>query len=105
MPRFNAALVAAGAHNSVSFDQTVIRQLREQQAVRHATAQPLTNLTPAQRRRVDRLIDLGIIRSAANDRYYLDEEALHEWNSRKRKVAFALSVIAAGAGAAWLLMS
>jgi hypothetical protein len=105
MPRFNSALMAAGSHSGVSLDHTLIKQLRDQQAVRRATAQPLANLSPAQRRRVDRLIERGIIRLATKDRYYVDEDALHEWNSRKRTIAFALSVIAAGVGMAWLLLT
>ena len=40
--------------------------------------------------RVDRLVERGIMRLATKDRYYLDEDALQEWHSRKRAIAFAI---------------
>ncbi len=58
-----------------------------------------------QRRRVDKLVDRGIVRLAARDRYYLDEDALQEWHSRQWAVAFSFLVIAAGVATAWALIA
>jgi hypothetical protein len=58
-----------------------------------------------QRRRVEQLVDRGVVRLAARDRYYIDEDALEEWHSRQWGVAFSFAVIAAGVVAAWTLTS
>jgi hypothetical protein len=97
--------VAAGARSIAKYEQTVINLLRERRAVQHATAQPLPELSSWQRRHVDRLVERGVLRPGAKDRYYLDEDALQEWRSRQRAMAFAIFVIAAGVAAAWALMS
>jgi hypothetical protein len=92
---FNPA-IAVGTHSTPKYEQTLINRLRERQALQYATAQPLPELSSGQRRRVDRLIERGVLRLAGSDRYYLDEDALQEWRSRQRNIAFAISVVAAG---------
>ena len=95
--------VAAG-RSAAKHQKTVLDLLRERHAVKRETAQPLPNLSPWQRRRVDRLIDRGVVRLAAKDRYYIDENALRDWAARNWAIAFAIVVVAAGVGAAWLLL-
>jgi proteasome lid subunit RPN8/RPN11 len=95
--------VAAG-HSRAKHQKTVLDLLRERHAVKRETAQPLPNLSSSQRRRVERLIDRGVVRVAAKDRYYIDEHALRDWVARNRAIAFAIVVVAAGVGAAWFLM-
>jgi hypothetical protein len=95
--------VAAG-HSTAKHQKTVLDLLRERHAVKREAAQPLPNLSPWQRRRVDRLIDRGVVRLAAKDRYYIDENARRDWAARNRAIAFAIVVVAAGVGAAWLLL-
>ena len=73
--------------------------------MRREAAQPLPNLSSWQRRRVEQFVDRGIVRLAARDRYYLDEDALEEWHSRQWAVAFSLAVIVAGLVAAFALIS
>ena len=95
--------VAVG-HSTAKHQKTVLDLLRERHAMKRETAQPLPNLSPWQRRRVDRLIDRGVVRLAAKDRYYIDENALRDCAARNRAIAFAMVVVAAGVGAAWLLI-
>jgi hypothetical protein len=91
-------------HRSAKHQKTVIAMLRERHAVHRTSAQPLPDLSPGQRRRVDRLVDRGVVRVAAKGRYYLDEDAVRELYSRQRAIGFALSVVFAGVGAGWLLL-
>ena len=105
MPRFNAALVGAGAHSAAKYEQTVINLLRARQALQRAAAQPLPDLSSWQRRRVDRLVERGVVRLAAKHRYYLDEDALQEWRSRQRAIGFAIFLVTAGVVAAVALTS
>ena len=95
--------VVAG-HSTAKPQKHVLDLLRERHAVKRETAQPLPNLSPGQRRRVDRLLDRGVVRLAAKDRYYIDENALRDWVARNWAIAFAIVVLAAGVGAAWLLL-
>ena len=95
--------IAAG-HVSARNQKTVIDVLRERGARGRETAQPLPDLSSWQRRRVDHLLERGVIRPAARDRYYLDEEALQELQSRQWALAFSVAVVVAGIGAAWLLI-
>lgn len=95
--------IAAG-HVSTKHQKTVIDVLRERHAMGRATAQPLPNLSSWQRRRVEHLLERGVIRLAARDRYYLDQDALQELQSRQWALAFSFAVVAAGIGAAWLLI-
>jgi hypothetical protein len=96
--------VAVG-HSSAKHQKTVLDLLRERHAVKRETAQALPNLSPWQRRRVDRLVERGVVRLAAKDRYYIDENALRDCAARNRAIAFAMVVVAAGVGVAWLLLS
>jgi hypothetical protein len=95
--------VAAGV-STAKHQKTVLDLLRERHAVKRETAQPLPTLSSWQRRRVDRLVERGVVRVAEKDRYYIDQDALREWHARQRAIAFVLSVVAAGIGAAWLLL-
>ena len=95
--------VVAG-HSTAKPQKQVLDLLRERHAVKRETAQPLPNLSPGQRRRVDRLLDRGVVRLAAKDRYYIDENALRDWVARNWAIAFAIVVVAAGVGAAWRLL-
>jgi hypothetical protein len=103
MARFNPALIGAGANSTAKYQKTVIALLRERHAVQRTAAQPLPELSSWQRRRVDQLVDRGVLRVAEEGRYYVDEEALREWHARQRAIAFAVIVVSAGIGAAWLL--
>lgn len=95
--------IAAG-HVSTKPQKTVIDLLRERHALGRDTAQPLPDLSSWQRRRVDHFLETGVIRRAARDRYYLDQDALQEWYSRKWALAFSFAVVVAGISAAWLLI-
>jgi hypothetical protein len=95
----------AARHGTAKYQKSVIDLLRERRAMRRDAAQPLPNLSSWQRRRVEQLVDRGVVRLAARDRYYLDEDALQEWHSRQWAVAFSFAVIAAGVVAAWALIS
>ena len=95
----------AAAHSAAKNQKTVLDLLRERHAMKRESAQPLPNLSPWQRRRVDRLIDRGVVRLAAKDRYYIDQDALRESHARQRAFAFVLAVVAAGIGTAWLLLT
>ncbi len=96
--------VAAG-HVAAKQQKSVIDLLRERHAMRREAAQPLPNLSSWQRRRVEQLVDRGVVRLAARDRYYIDEDALEEWHSRQWAVAFSFAVIAGGVVAAFALIS
>jgi len=96
--------IAAG-HVAARNQKSVIDLLRERHAMRREAAQPLPNLSSWQRHRVEQLVDRGVVRLAARDRYYIDEGALEEWHSRQWAVAFSVAVIAAGVVAAFALIS
>lgn len=96
--------IAAG-HRTGKSQKSVVDLLRERHAMRREAAQPLPNLSTGQRRRVNQLVERGVVRVAAKDRYYIDEDTLREWHARQRAIAFVLSVVAAGIGAAWLLLT
>ena len=95
--------IAAG-HRAARQQKAITDLLRERHAVHRTAAQPLPELSSSQRRRVDKLVDRGIVRLAARDRYYLDEDALQEWHARQWAVAFSFLVIAAGVASAWALI-
>jgi hypothetical protein len=96
--------IAAG-HIAAKHQKSVIDLLRERHAMRREAAQSLPNLSSWQRRRVEQLVDRGVVRLAARDRYYIDEDALEEWHSRQWAVAFSFAVIAGGVVAAFALIS
>jgi hypothetical protein len=96
--------IAAG-HVTAKHQKSVIDLLRERHAVSRGAAQPLPDLSSWQRRRVEHLVDRGVVRLAARDRYYIDVDALQEWHSRQWAVAFSFAVIAAGVVAAFALIA
>ena len=96
--------IAAG-HRAARQQKAITDLLRERHAVHRTGAQPLPELSSSQRRRVGKLVDRGIVRLAARDRYYLDEDALQEWHARQWAAAFSFLVIAAGVATAWALIS
>jgi hypothetical protein len=95
--------IAAG-HVHGKREKTAIELLRERRALRRESAQPLPNLSRIQRRVLERAVDRGTVRLAAANRYYLDEDALRDLRSRQFAIGFAFIVVAAGIGAAWLLI-
>src|SRR5688572_1075789 len=105
MARFNAVPIIAAGQSAAKHQKSVIDLFRERHAVQRATAQALpSDLSSAQRRAVDRLVHRGIVRLAAKDLYYIDEDAVRDWRARQRAIAFAISVIAVGVAAALALM-
>jgi hypothetical protein len=100
-----AFIPIAAKHTAAKHQKSVIDLLRERRAMRREAAQPLPDLSSWQRRRVEQLVDRGVVRLAARDRYYIDEDALQEWHSRQWAVAFSLAVIAAGVVAAFALIA
>jgi hypothetical protein len=100
-----AFIPIAARHVTTKHEKSVIDLLRERHAVRREAAQPLPELSSSQRRRIEQLVAREIVRLTAGNRYYLDEDALQESHARQRAIAFALAVISAGIGAAWLLTS
>jgi len=95
--------IAAG-HVHGKRDKTAIELLRERHALRRESAQPLQGLSSSQRRSVERLVERGVIRPAARDRFYIDEDALREYHGRQLAIGFSFFVIAAGVAAAWALI-
>ena len=81
----------------------VIEQLREAGAVRRDAARPLPTLPGWQRRRIQQLIDRGVIRKNASGAYYIDESALSDHRGRQRTVAFGVIMTFAGIVAALVL--
>ena len=96
--------IAAG-HVTAKHQKSVIDLLRDRHAVSRGAAQPLPDLSSWQRRRVEHLVDRGVVRLAARDRYYIDKEALRDWRARQLAIAFSTAVVALGVGAALALMS
>src|SRR5262245_6350762 len=94
--------IAAG-HVHGKQQKSVIDVLRERQALKRESAQPLPDLSKMQRRFLERAVDRGMVRLAAANRYYLDEDALKDFHSRQWAVAFSLAVVAAGIVAALAL--
>jgi hypothetical protein len=95
--------IAAG-HGHGKREKTAIELLRERHAMRRESAQPLQGLSSSQRRGVERLVERGVIRAAAKDRYYIDEGVLREYRDRQLAIGFSFVVIAAGVAAAWALL-
>ena len=95
--------IAAG-HVHTKQEKTIVALLRERRALTRETAQPMSDLSNMQRRFLERAVDRGTVRVLAGSRYYLDEDALRGLHSRQRAIAFAFVVVAAGIGAAWLLI-
>ena len=95
--------IAAG-HVHGKREKTAIELLRERHALRRESAQALQNLSSSQRRSVERLVERGVVRLAARDRYYIDEDALQEHRGRQQAIAFSFFVIAAGVAAAFALI-
>ena len=95
--------IAAG-HVAATHQKTLIDLLRERHALRRASAQPLPQLSGWQRRRLEYFLERGVIRLAARERYYLDEDAVQEWRSRQWAAAFSVAVVAGGIVAAWTLI-
>ena len=95
--------IAAG-HVHTKQEKTIVALLRERHALKREMAQPLPDLSRMQRRSLDRAIDKGTVRVVAGSRYYLDEDALRDLHSRQRAIAFAFTLVAAGIGAAWVLI-
>ena len=78
------AFIPIAAHTAAKHQKSVIDLLRERHAVNRGAAQPLPELSSSQRRRMGQLVDRDIIRLVAGTRYYLDEDALHEFHWRQR---------------------
>ena len=95
--------IAAG-HGHRKREKTAIELLRDRHALRRESAQPLQGLSSSQRRSVERLVDRGVIRPAARDRFYIDQDALREYRGRQWALAFGFFVVAAGVAAAWALI-
>ena len=93
----------AARHLATKHQKSVVDLLRERHAVNRGAAQPMPELSSSQRRRMGQLVDRDIIRLVAANRYFLDEDALQEFNSRLLAIAFSILVISAGVAAAWLL--
>jgi hypothetical protein len=95
--------IAAG-HVHTKQEKTIVALLRERRALKRETAQPLPDLSKMQRRVLERAVDRGTVRHLSGNRYYLDEDALRDFQSRQLAIAFAFVVVASGIGAAWLLI-
>ena len=106
MARFNAVPIIAAGQSMAKHQKRVIDLLRGRHAVQRDTAQALpADWSSAQHRAVGQLVDRGVVRLAAKDRYYLDEDALRDWRARQGKIAFAIALIGAGVAAAIALTS
>jgi hypothetical protein len=95
-------IVAGHAHGKR--EKTAIELLRERHALRLESAQALQGLSSSQRRSLERQVERGVVRQAAKDRYYIDEDTLQECRGRQQAIAFSFFVIAAGVAAAWALI-
>jgi hypothetical protein len=95
--------IAVG-HARGKAEKPIIALLRERGAWKRETAQPLPDLSKSQRHDLERKVDGGIVRLVAGHRYYLDDDALRDHRSRQLAIGFAFIVVAAGIGAAWLLI-
>jgi hypothetical protein len=95
--------IAAG-HTHGKREKTALQLLRDRRALRRESAQPLTDLSRSQRRSVERLVERGVVRKAAGDRYYIDGDALSDYRGRQLAIGFGFLVIAAGVAAGLALI-
>lgn len=74
----------------------VARYFLSRDAVRPNDAVQFATRSPVQRRMFERLLDAGVIRSAGNDRYFLDVVAFDEANEKRRKRVMTAAGAAVG---------
>ncbi|HEX6748438.1 MAG TPA: hypothetical protein VF092_14165 [Longimicrobium sp.] len=77
-------------------EHNVVRALRRAGAVTPASARPLLDLRPLDRRALVRLVSAGCVGEAAPGRYWLDEEryGAHRGRRRVRALAMMAAVLA-----------
>lgn len=69
--------------------------LRRRGAISPGTAVPVDDMSPSDRRRLDRLVAQGLVKEATPGRFYFDREAELERMRRKRPIMITLIVVLA----------
>src|SRR3954463_9770618 len=79
-------------------ERRIIQRLLQSNAVAASAAQPLAGLGGSEIARLAQLVNDGVVRAAAPDRYYLDPPALGEyWFGARRKRALIIVAIVVAA--------
>ena len=100
-------MIAAAA---MAAERRVIRGLQDAGAVSGETAVELEGLRPFDRRRLERLLRIGVVcrtEGGRHYRYYIDTAGLAAWQQRRHRVAavvLVIVVLAAGVLIAFLIV-